>query len=162
MQLHLHRLPLFFTYLSVWADLRCLMTMSSASGMSFAHRIYEIKPTLFALCTCSCGGIYNAYVHPRRIYLSYLDHTFEGFSLKAVDFFGHHVILTYFYVTHVLPYRSVLRRLSSESFGWYVWWLPMLYVLSMPWDELYGFEWIDVIYVALSSLTLYACLLAFL
>lgn len=160
MRLHLRLLPKMFQYLSVWADVQCMMILSPSSGMSFAHRLYETKPTLFALCVCSCGGVYNAYVHPREIYLSYLDHTFQGLSLKFVDLFGHHFLLAYFYLTQVVRYRSILRGCASPSFGFHVFWTPMLYVLAMPWDELYGFQWLDILIVCGMSMGLYACLIA--
>lgn len=156
MILRLHLLHRMFTYLSIWADVQTAMVLLPSLGMSFAHRIHETKRTLFALCVCSCGGLYNAYIRPRTMYVSYLDHTFDGWKLCALDMIGHQLLLFCFYTFHVFRHRYLLS--TSPTFAFHILWMPMLYVLSMPFHELYGFSWIDVMLVACLSVLVYGVL----
>lgn len=148
-----------FTYFSVWTDVKMAMTLCPSLGMSaLDHRLYETKATLYALCVCSVGGLYVTHVHPRHLYVSYLDHRFDGLVLTCLDFLGHHLLLGYFYWYHVLPYRGVLT--AYPSFTFHILWMPLLYILCMPYDRLYGFRTQEVVYVSCLSLLMYVALLS--
>jgi len=160
MKICFSKLYKMFSYFSIWADIQFVFTLHTSFGMSFQHRLFDLKKTLFSLCLASVGGSYITYVYPRSIYVSYLDHTFQDTSLMILDMVGHHSILLYFIVVVMRPYRYMLHR--QPTFSPYIFAFPFLYFAGgLPYEELYGLRAIDLMVVFPLSLGLYASILRY-
>ena len=160
MNLRLLELHKMFSYFSIWADLQFLFTLFPWTGVSPGHRLYEMKKTLLCLCMASTGGAYITYIRPQKIYVSYLDHTFENTSLVLMDFLGHQLLLTYFVLVTMRPYRFVLENVPT--FSVYNFSLPVLYFMAgFPYQELYGLTTLDAILISGMSVTYYHTILTY-
>jgi len=115
-----------FFYYSVWADLMLCYTLWTGKH----HRWTQTM-----LCGASAGGLYLTYVRPRRLYVAYLDHVFEGKGLMFLDLVGHHLPLLLF--SNGSPPLRLDFFLPSL-------WIPLLYIMVCPYPTLYGISLKDL------------------
>lgn len=143
MYLSILRLYEMFSYFSVWADIQFLLCMTDLFGVSIQHRPFELQRTFLCLIIASVGGAYITYLHPRQLYVGYLDHTFKDTNLIMMDMLGHHFLTCYFFLIVMRPYEKLL--IHQPKFSPFIFMLPFLYFMSgLPYDELYGLRTIDL------------------
>lgn len=131
-----------FSYFSVWTDIQFLLFhLEPPRGLSRRHLL---PSTLLSLCISSVGGLYITHVHPKRLYVPYLDHTFERWWLVLMDILGHHLLLLHFVFVDMKPFLRH-RPYKHPTLTLHTLLLPFLYGMSeIPHHQFYGLSFLEM------------------